>query len=71
MGQTMTTDTRRDIRNAVYLAMEYWPNAHLGTNTPRDDMRSAFKMLRSWTDHESIQCAIGQLERSAYSHADM
>lgn len=68
---SLSNEVREDIRGAICLAMEYWPNAHLGTNSRRDDMRSAFKMLRSWAEHESIQCAIGQVERSAYSHADM
>jgi hypothetical protein len=68
----MDTDTRNDVRHAVGLALQYWPNAHLGTNTRRDDMRSAFKMLRSWARHYgAIQPAIGEVERSAYSHADM
>lgn len=67
----MTIDLQNDIRHAVELAMEYWPNAHLGTNTRREDMRSAFKMLRSWAEVESIQCAIGQVKHNAYSHADM
>jgi hypothetical protein len=68
----MQIETREDIRDAVDLAMTYWPNAHLGTNTRRQDMRSAFKMLRSWAEHDgSIQAAIGRVTSSAYSHADM
>jgi hypothetical protein len=68
----MDLDTRDDVRRAVGLALQYWPNAHLGTRTRRDDMRSAFKMLRSWTRHYgAIQPAIGEVERSAYSCMDM
>lgn len=71
MTSTIRNDIRNDIRNAVQLAMEYWPNSHLGTNTRREDMRSAFRMMRSWAEHESIQCAVGKVVSSAYSHADM
>ena len=39
MTSTIRNDIRNDIRNAVQLAMEYWPNSHLGTNTRREDMR--------------------------------
>ena len=68
----LDADTSQDIRNAVELAMEFWPNAHLGTNSRRQDMRSAFRMLRSWSMHDGyVQSAIGRLTSSAYSHADM
>lgn len=61
-----------DIRHAVGLAMEYWPNAHLGDRTRRQDMRSAFRMIR---DHlragYSIQAACGAVSLDAHRHADM
>lgn len=62
---------RNDVREAVSLAVEYWPNSHLGTQSRRDDIRSAFRMLRSWSEVQSIQCAIGRVSASAYSCADM
>lgn len=69
----LDTDIRSDIRQAVSLAMAYWPNAHLGTVTPRDDMRSAFKMLRSHAEYHygDLYAGIGAVERDAYRHADM
>lgn len=64
--------TRQEIRIAVRHAVEYWPNSHLGTNAPRQDIRSAFKMLRSHaTHHGFIHAGIGAVERSAYDHMDM
>lgn len=69
----LTHETREDIRQAVGLAMTYWPNSHLGTYSPREDMRSAFKMLRSHTAYHdgNIHAGIGALSGDAYRCADM
>lgn len=62
---------RASIKDAVKLAMEFWPNAHLGDNTRREDMQSAFKMIRSHTKSGNIYCGIAAVEDSAYRHEDM
>lgn len=67
----LNTEIREDIREAVSLAVSYWPNAHLGTQSPRSDIRYAFQMLRSWTEAHNIQCAVGQVSGDAYRHASM
>lgn len=65
-------EIRDDIRDAVMLAMRYWPNAHLGDISPREDMRSAFKMLRSHADfYGSLYAGIGAVSGDAYRHVDM
>lgn len=38
--------TLRAVHDAVRDAVEYWPNAHLGADTPSDDIRAAFRYLR-------------------------
>lgn len=56
----------------VGLAMDLWPNAHLGDNTRREDMNSAFKMIRSYVAAgHSISAAAGAVENDAYRHEDM
>ena len=67
----LNSEIRSDVREVVSLAVEYWPNSHLGTQSRRDDIRSAFKMLRSWAVAQSIQYAVGRVSNSAYSCADM
>lgn len=67
----LSSETRYAIRDAVGLAVEYWPNAHLGTVPPREDIKSAFRMLRSWIPVVGIHAAIGQVSDSAYRHMDM
>jgi hypothetical protein len=68
----MTSNTRTEVRHAVGLAVRHWPNAHLGDVTPREDIRSAFLMIRNRLNRgEPIQSAIGAVLSSAYSHADM
>jgi len=64
---------RADIRHAVMMAVAYWPNAHLGTISPREDIRSAFKMLRSHADYHfgDLYAGIGAVERDASRHFDM
>lgn len=68
----MTLNAREDVRRAAELAMHYWPNAHLGDCSRRDDLRSAFRFMRSRLNRGwPIQSAAGDLERDAYRHADM
>jgi hypothetical protein len=63
---------RETVRPAVELAVRYWPNAHLGDYTPRQDIRSAFHLIRSAMNAgETIQSAAGRVEMDAYRHADM
>lgn len=63
---------RNHIRYIVRLCVTYWPNAHLGDYTPREDIRSAFMMIRSHLKHgDTIQQALGALEMDAYRHMDM
>ncbi|MGN6768513.1 MAG: hypothetical protein ACTHJQ_01500 [Rhizobiaceae bacterium] len=70
--ENLDTDNRGSIRDAVRLAVEYWPNAHLGTYSVHQDMRSAFRMIRNHVDAGwPIQAAIGQVEADAYRHMDM
>ena len=68
----MDRDTISYIRHAVGLAVRYWPNAHLGDVTPREDIRGAFHLIRMHlASGQSIQAAIGMVEADAYRHADM
>ncbi len=68
----LTADSRHTVRNAVELAVRYWPNAHLGDYTPREDLRSAFKFLRVRLNRGApLQLAAAELETDAYRHADM
>jgi hypothetical protein len=67
----MTTTERDAIRNAVSLAVRYWPNAHLGAYSPREDIRSAFRLIRSAAPRLGLLPAIGEVEADAYRHMDM
>jgi hypothetical protein len=73
MGEREMTDEARDeIKNAVQRAMYYWPNSHLGAISRREDMRSAFRMIRSWAKHYSdIWQGIGALERETDRYVNM
>jgi hypothetical protein len=69
----LDAQNREEIRHAVMMAVAYWPNAHLGTISPREDIRSAFRMLRSHADYHfgDLYAGIGAVERDAYHHFDM
>lgn len=68
----MTTDTRNQIREAVKLAVRYWPNSHLGDYSPREDIRSAFRIMRSHAERgDGLSAGISNVLSSAYRHADM
>lgn len=70
--EKLARNTRHDLRAAVNLAVQTWPNAHLGSVSPREDIRSAFTMIRREVGAgQSIQSAIGILLFDAYRHADM
>jgi len=63
---------REVVQAPVRLAVANWPNAHLGDYTPRQDIRSAFCLIRSAMGRgDSIQTAAGRIEMDAYRHADM
>ncbi len=59
------------IRQAVCLAMEYWPNSHLGDYSRRQDMRSAFKQIRDAEPTIGLLPAVYRVEDDAYNHQDM
>jgi hypothetical protein len=66
------SEIRTTVEPAVQLAVRYWPNAHLGDCSPREDIRSAFYLIRSALQRgDSIQAAAGRVESDAYRHADM
>jgi hypothetical protein len=68
----MTNQTRNSIRAAVKLAMQYWPNSHLGDYSPREDMQSAFRIIRSHAEGgDGLHAGIANVEHSAYRHMDM
>jgi hypothetical protein len=66
------SENRYAVRRAVELAVHYWPNAHLGAHSPREDMRSAFRRIRNNINSGlNIQQAAAVVESDAYRHADM
>jgi hypothetical protein len=68
----LKSETGRDIRDAVADAVRYWPNAHLGDCTAREDIRSAFLRIRRDVGRgENIQAAAGAVSRDALRHSDM
>jgi len=68
----MQTQTRQMVRQAASLAMDYWPNSHLGDYSRREDHRSAFLRMRaSLSRGDTIQSAAGQVEADACRHMDM
>ena len=70
--RSLTPDDRDYVREVVADAMTYWPNSHLGDNTPRQDMRSAFKFLRRHMDDGlSLHDACGRLSCDVARYVDM
>lgn len=67
----LTSATKADIREAVELAVRFWPNAHLGACSAREDIRSAFYRIRNWAAVEHIQASIGRVYDDALRHSDM
>jgi hypothetical protein len=68
----MTNTTKQTIRAAVKLAVAYWPNSHLGDYSAREDIRSAFTIIRSHAERgDGLHAGIAAVESSAYRHADM
>lgn len=68
----MNTETRNRIREAVKLAVAYWPNSHLGDYTAREDIRSAFTIIRGHAERgDGLHAGIANVESSAYRHMDM
>jgi hypothetical protein len=65
---------RSHIRNAVRDAVRYWPNAHLGVYSPREDIHSAFNRLRHECEafgRDTLAAATAALARDALLYADM
>ena len=57
--------TRAFVRQAVRQAMLWWPNAHHGARTRRQDMRTAFTSIRRNEVMEGINGAAIQVLDSA------
>jgi len=71
-GVTFGSNLHYLIRNSVRLAVQYWPNGHLGEISPDEDIRSAFARLRMGVERgQSLIEAAHRLELDAYNHADM
>jgi hypothetical protein len=71
-AKQMTKQTAAHIRYIVGLCVTYWPNAHLGSLSPRDDIRSAFfRIKRDMKQGSDLQTALGRLASDAYAHMDM
>jgi len=61
-----------DVRFAVLHAMQTWPNGHLGEESRRDDLRRAFRFLRSRVDRGMpLKQATIELDIDAYRYEDM
>lgn len=67
----ITPDERDDIRHAVHQALRYWPNDG-GDETPRENIRRAFRMLRQdFMRWQTMQAAAVRLEQDAYRYRNM
>ena len=67
----LSPEARNDIRAAVKLAVRYWPNAHLGDQSPREDIRCAFSTIRLHAKWGTVSEGVIAVEADAYRHADM
>lgn len=68
----LTPDEVANVRDAVADCRAYWPNAHLGDTPPRQDIRSAFKMIRDRVmGGVSIGSACADLRLDAARYVDM
>jgi hypothetical protein len=65
-------ELRQSIRNAVALAVTYWPNSG-DTDTPREMIRRAFQRLRYQHagEFDRLRRCVNDLSNEAYAHADM
>lgn len=65
-------ELKQAIRDAVRYAMDMWPNSHLGDRTRRQDMHSAFRVLRA---HRAVKndlwAAVGCLNGDVDRYVDM
>lgn len=67
----LSTHAKEELRNAVRMYVQYAPNSHLGNYTPREDIRSAFLMIRSHAEHSNdIFVGIRKCEDVARSYWD-
>lgn len=68
----MTPALKSSIRDAASRALEYWPNSHLGDRTRRQDLRSAFLMIRSHAEFTgNIWEGVYALDRDADRYMNM
>jgi hypothetical protein len=69
----ITARDREDIIRVVKRAMHYFPNSHLGDVTPREDMRSAFAMIRrEMVDFDaSLSVALERFDDDINRYKDM
>ena len=67
----ITAHERVLIRAAVRRAMALWPNAHLGDQTRREDMREAFRMLRAHSEGGRVELGASAVERDTDRYEDM
>lgn len=68
----MTPTLKSSIRDAAGRALEYWPNSHLGDRTRRQDLRSAFLMIRSHAEATgNIWEGVYALDRDADRYVNM
>lgn len=64
--------TKAKIFEAVTAAKTYWPNAHLGDISPREDIASAFRRLRRGVAcGQTLFQAACAIEGDALRHMDM
>ena len=62
----------RNIRYVVGKAVRYFPNAHLGAHTAREDIRSAFRIIRSnLSVGDTLQAAVGRLDIITIRHRNI
>lgn len=68
----ITAYEKNEIRTAVYMAMDLWPNAHLGDCSRQEDLKSAFRFIRRFLDRGfSISAAASELQFDTIRYEDM
>jgi hypothetical protein len=69
----LSKEDREVIREAVTMAIDLWPNGHLGAHSRREDMRSAFVTLRHRITFKNMhpQAAATMLMVDAERYRDM
>lgn len=68
----MTNHQKYNLKFAVRDAMRYYPNAHLGDNSRLEDLKSAFRFVRSRINKGfSLDGAISELEFDTFRYVNM